>query len=122
MYHVTLANIWDAIVQSEKQRLEVDEIDENELMQTILRDNEPEDLEKGRRLLQEGIDKEKTQVEGKNKIEEGSSSAAELKASEIEEYNPDDPLIPLGPTPPAVGGSAASLDGGSAEGISIFSP
>ena len=41
-YHVTLANIWDAIVQSEKQRLGVDEIDENELMRTILRDNEPE--------------------------------------------------------------------------------
>ena len=59
-YHVTLANIWDAIVQSEKQRLGVDEIDENGLMRTILRDNEPEDLEKGRRLLQEEIDKEKT--------------------------------------------------------------
>ena len=44
-------------------------------------------------------------------MEEGPSSAAEPKVSEIEEYNPDYPLIPLGPTPLAVGGSAASLDG-----------
>ena len=91
-------------------------------MKTILRDNEPEDLAEGRRLIQEEMEKERALAKGKNKVDEGSSSAVEPKSSGVEEYHPDDPLIPLGLTPVVVGAPAASLDGGSVEGISLFSP
>ena len=58
-YHVTLANLWDAIVEGEKHRSGVEEIDEDELMKSILRDNEPEDLAEGRRLILAEMEKER---------------------------------------------------------------
>ena len=120
-YHVTLANLWDAIVEGEKHRLGVEEIDEDELMKSILRDNEPEDLAEGRRLILAEMEKERTMAKGKSKIDEGSSSAAKSKTSEVEEYHPDDPLIPLGLTPVVVGASGSTQEGVSAEGTFLYS-
>ena len=68
------------------------------------------------------MEKERLELKGKNKIDEGSSSASEPKTSEVEEYNPDDPLISGIPVPPAVGVSTATSSEESVEGISIFSP
>ena len=77
-------------------------------------------MEKGRCLIHEEIEREKIKI--KDKVDEGSSSVVEPKTSEVEEYNPDDPLIPLAPTPPVVGTTMPNLGDESAEGISIFSP
>merc|ERR1712080_57923 len=94
-------------------------------MEKYLRDDEPERLAEGRRLIAATMEEEKRKAKQKNISEAGSSSTAS-ETSEVEGYDPENPGIPraylLSPIPETASETAVTPAEKSSEGIPSFSP